>query len=368
MSKIILIIIISFHYLGHIYAQPDPITITFVEAQPVWEHLTWDTAYYDIGHQPDLNKYNTANPGQCYRFDDDLVLYSHCFNFNAEVYGYILEKLDIKTGQIKWQSYNTYYNGGLQDYYKNLWLRPDGRLEMEGIKRHGPYVDPTLGFWNVGGGKSNFVRKVFDYDTGDLVQTNIGLDSIGNIVPQYFNFYPVQFDSTYLALNLTGEEVNDTILYGYDFYRLDHQNNLTDTLPISTILYETNDSVGVFSLGQPQYTEMLDDTTLIGLIIQDKFHPGKTKAQLIWMNIKDLGDIKVMRRMNIENLIPGEETSFLNFIFKVENNSIYLNQNYFDGEINAVVSYLTILDREGNVLHYIPKCIESNAIYQAVRI
>lgn len=349
------------------FTQPDPITIQFVEAQPLWEHLVWDTTFYKIASQPGLNKYNTVEPHQCFRFSNDLFISSYCLNYNGEIYGYILEKVDIQNGEIKWQSYNTYYNNGLQDYYKNLYLLPNGDLEMIGIKRHGPYLDSLFAFWNTGGGKSNFIRKDFDYNSGNLLQSYIGKDSIGHIAPTYLNFYPIKFDSTYLAVNLNGGEENGVLKYGYDFFKLNYLNDLENTLPISTILYETSDSItNVFSYGQPQYTEQLDDTTLVGLIFQDKLHPDKTKAQLIWMNIKNLDNIKVIKRLNIENYIPGQ-ANFQYLTFTILNNSIYLTQPCRD-EHNVYTAFLTCFDRNGNLIHNIPKCTENNNNYESISL
>jgi hypothetical protein len=349
-------------------AQPEPITIEFIEAEPVWEHLMWDTTFFTIGNNPGLNKYTTVQPRNVYRFGDDLFLTSFCQNYNAEIYGYVFEKINIKTGEIKWQSYNTYYNNGLQDFYKNLYMRPDGNLEMIGIKRHGPYLDSIPLFWNVGGGKSNFIRKIFDYNNGNLLQSVIGQDSIGNIVPQYLNFYPIKFDNTYLAIKLIGEVDNGIITYNYKFYEINNSQSLVDTLPIASILYETNDTVGNFSYGQPQFTEKINDSTLIGLVFQDKVHPDKTKAQLIWMDISDLENIKVIKRENIEDYIPGRQTSFLYFSFKVINDLIYITQPYRDSLLKDYTSYLTCFDREGNLLHFIPKSIVEGNNYQSISL
>ncbi len=368
MKSTIILSIFCFCTIGILRSQPEPIKIQFVEAQPIWEHLMWDSTFYSIGNQPGLNKYTTVVPRECYRFNNDLFLTSFCQNFNGEIYGYVFEKLDANSGQTLWQSFNTYYNNGLQDFYKNLYLRSDGKLEMIGIKHHGPYIDSIPAFWNTGGGKSNYIRKIFDYVNGNLLETIVGEDSISNIVPQYMNFYPVIFDSSYLAINLTGESSNGQITYGYKFYGLNSQNTLIDTLPIANILYETNDQVGLFSYGQPQMTERINDSTLVGLVFQDKSHPGSTRAQLLWMDIKDINNIQVTRRLNIETLIPGQEQSFLYFTYKVVNNRIYISQPYKDNTLNEYTSFLLCFDENGNVLHNIQRSKIDTTIYQSLNL
>jgi len=358
----------AFINCSYLMAQSDPVVISFVEAQPLWEHLVYDTSFYEIGNQPDINKYTVVKPHQSVRFNDDLFLSNYCTNHRAEFYGYILERLNIRTGEILWQNYSTYYNGGLQDHYKNLFVRPDGGLEMAGIKRHGPYLNTGFAYWNTGGGKSNFVRKVFDYESGELEQTIIGQDSIDFIIPSYLNHYAVEVDSMYFVAELTGKQSNGSIGYGVDFYVLNEKHNLVDSLPVGSILYETSDSVNVFSFGQPQFLEYLDDSTMVTLIFQDWGEIGKTKAQLIWFNIKDVYNIQVIKRLNIESLIPGYFQSMIYFRFDVENELIYISHHYPDESMEQYWSYLICLDRNGELVHHIIKCESENHNYQALRL
>lgn len=349
---------------GICFSQPDPITIQFVEAQPLWEHLTWDTTFYDIGNQPGINKYNVVVPHQCYRFNHDLIISSYCINHRAELYGYVLEQIDINSGTVKWQNYSTYYNGGFQDHYKNMYLRDDGNLEMIGIKRHGEYLDTLFSYWNTGGGQSNYVRKVFEYNTGELINTVEGKDSIRNIAPSYQVFYPIKHDSAYVVLHQTGKELAGTIKYGYDFYILNAEHNLTDTLPVASVLYETNDTSNFWSYGQPPFIKKLNDSTLVCLIFQDRFYPEKTKAQLIWIDIKDYHDIKVQKRIQVEDLIQGDASSFLYFNFNVANEKIYITQPYYNDDLGDHTAFFVVLDKNGDILHNLTNCMDDFHVYE----
>lgn len=357
-----------FCYCGICYSQPEPITVQFVEVQPLWEHLVWDTTFYDIGVQPEINKYTVVKPHQCYRFNNDLIISSYCTNHRGELYGYILEQIDVVSGFVKWQNFSTYYNNGIQDHYKNLYLRPDGNLEMIGIKRQGEYLDTLYFYWNTGGGKSNYVRKVFDYNTGDLLQTIEGQDSVSYIIPSYQVFYPIKLDSAYLLLHQTGKEVGVTIKYGYDFYTLDSDQELTDTMPITSVLYETNDTVSFWSYSQPPFIKKLNDSTLVCLIFQDRFYPEKTMAQLIWIDISDINDIRVTKRLQVEDLILGDESSFLYFIFNIVNDNIYITQPYYNDELGTHTAFFVVLDSNGNVIHNLPNCIDDGHIYEALSL
>lgn len=71
--------------------QPDPITIQFVETQPIWEHLVWDTSFYSAGSQPEINKYTVVRPHKSFRYHDDLFNLSPCIRYNGEDWGYIID-------------------------------------------------------------------------------------------------------------------------------------------------------------------------------------------------------------------------------------------------------------------------------------
>lgn len=350
------------------FSQSDPITIQFVEAQPLWEHVIYDTAFFNIGNQPEINKYTVVVPYKSFRFEDDLLILSLAMNYNGETYGYILEQLDIESGQIKWQNYSTYYNEGIQDFYKDLYLRPDGQLEMVGIKRHGIYVDTIFAGWNVGSGKSNFVRKVFDYNTGHLINTTVSKDSIGNIIPTYLTFYPVVFDSIYIVAHQLGTQVGDNFVWGFDFFKLDESNSMDDTLSSSEIIFESSNTMDFWAYGQPPFIQKLNDTTLVCLLFQNRWEPEITKAQLLWINIADLNNITVTKRLNVEELIPGDEISFLYLIFKIENETIFIHQPYYDFESSILTTYLTVVDNDGTVLHYLPRCNEIDPFYEALSL
>lgn len=93
---------------------------------------------------------------------------------------------------------------------------------MVGVKRHGlPSTDSIPFFWNLGGGQSNFIRKIYDYNTGNLLQTIYSKDSIANIIPRYLNFHPLNPDSSYLFAHQTGNELEGTFIWGYNFLQLD---------------------------------------------------------------------------------------------------------------------------------------------------
>lgn len=281
--------------------------------------------FFEVGVQPDINKYTVVNPFTAFRHEGDLIINSLGINYNADVYGQVLSKIDIGSGEKKWEKFNTYYNAGVQDYYRNILRNSEGQLELNGIKRNGPYTDtdPTFSYWSMGRAKSNCIRKKINYETGEIISLTSGQDSF-DVVPVNTVHLGTSSDSHYLMIKNTGLQLDSTFIFGYEFIALDENCNLIDTLPLTNIWYETNDLVDFWSYGQPPFLQQLNDSIIVGLIFQDKLRPATDKAQLIWINIADINDIHVIKRANIGHLILGEASNYSNFIFQIKNDYIYI--------------------------------------------
>lgn len=350
-----------------IMGQPEPITIQFVEAQPLWEHIVYDSNFYEVDTQPNINKFTVMHPYRSIRFDQDLMILSFCVNYNGEIYGYILEQLDIITGETKWQNYSTFYNDGLQDVYQELYMRPDGQLEAIGMKRHGPYIDTIFGGWSFGYGKSNYVRKIFDYATGELTDTFIGKDSLTGILPQDLTFLPLKIDSSYLNIQFRLAEEDSTYMLFTDFYQLDKQLNIVPLIPIGSIPYDEKSSK-VLSFGQPQLFERINDTTIVGLFFKDRYRPDNAVSQLLWMDISDIHDIHVIRTLETSEIVPVFKQSFAFFNFQTTNERIYITQPFKDPLTTENTSFLTIISMDGQLLHYLPTCVDDNHYYSYLKL
>ena len=364
--KTLLIVILNNLFFLSVHSQPDPINITFVETQPKWEHLTYDTSFFVIGNQADINKYTVVTPHKCFRFNDDLVLLHYCTNYKGSIYGYILEKINALSGVTDWQNYSTYYNGGLQDFYKIINLRSDGFLEMQGIKRLGHYIDTIPFYWNTGGATSNFVRKIFDYQTGNLTDIIESQDSIVGAVPHYLNFFTIKQDSSYLLSRMVLNYLSDKYEYGHSFFPLDAFGNYVTSQPIGKVEYETTDSATVFSYGQPQFIKQINDTSWVCMLFKERFYPEKATVQLIWFTIDSGFNLQVTRRMQIEDLIPGKEKSFLYLSIDVANGSTYISQPYFNDSLNENATFLLCFDQDGNLIHNLSNCTSDGYRYNFV--
>lgn len=350
-----------------IFGQPDPITIQFVEAQPLWEHIVFDTNFYEVGEQPSINKYTVIHPHRSFRFDQDLVILSNCVNYNGEIYGYILEQLDILTGDTKWQNYSTFYNDGLQDVYREIYMRPDGQLEAIGMKRNGPYVDTLFGGWSFGYGSSNYVRKIFDYTTGELTDIFIGRDSLTGLIPQDHIFLPLKFDSSYLNIRNRLVEEDSMFMVVADFYQLDKQLSKVPPDPIGSIPFNEKSSA-FLSFGQPQLFERINDTTIVGLFFKDRYRPDKAVSQLLWMDISDIHDIQVIRSLETSEIVPVFKQSYAFFNFETAKERIYISQPFKDPLTSENTIFLAVISADGQLVHYLPTCVDDNHYYSSLKL
>jgi len=239
---------------------------------------------------------------------------------------------------------------------------------MNGIMRHGPYLDIQPFYWNIGGGSSNFSRKVFDYEHGELLQTLVSQDTLIDVIPTYLNFFPIQFDLSCLYVRFKSSSENGNYTFGYEFLTLDANQNLTDTTAIGYIPFEDSDPATIWSFNQPQYIKKLNDSSFVCLLFKDRSYPEKSKVQLVWFTLHGKSEIEINKRLNIKNYIPGHEESFLYFYFDVVGVDIYLSQTYNDDSLNTTTTFLTCFNQNGDLIRYIPRCIVDNQIYNSITL
>ncbi len=336
-------------------AQPEPITIQFVEAQPLWEHLAWDPNFMTADTTSDLNKYTTLDPHTGSRYGNDYYALHIGTSPEPQTYGYVLEKLNIETGALLWQANSTYYNEGLQDFYKAVNKRADGELEMVGIMRSGEYVDDIPLAWEWGHGSSKCIRKVINDNSGELIEINISPDSLTQIGPLMLNFFPIIEDSLYLYSSSEEWTVNGQYSYGYSFYLRNKHNHFIQTQPVSRVRFDDNNvSVRPFSYGQPQYIQRLGKDTLVCLLYKDKFYPDSAQAQIIWLDISDVWDIKEIRRVSIPHQLLREQREYNYVKFGVTRSYTYFMDRYRIPETGENVLYIVFYGHDGSFISDLP--------------
>ena len=342
-------------FVDYLQAQPDPITIQFVEAQPLWEHLAWDPNFPSNDTTSDINKYTTLDPHIGTRIGSDYYALHRGTSPAPQTYGYVLEKLDVQTGSLAWKINSTYYNGGLQDFYKAIHRRADGEIEMTGIMRSGEYLNDIPLAWEWGHGSSKSIRKVINESSGELIEAIISRDSITNIGPLMQNYFSILEDSLYIQTNMEEWTMNGEYSYGLVFYLRDKYNNLLDSLPVARVRFDDpNISVRPFSYGQPQYIQRLGKDTLVCLLYKDKFYPDSSQAQIVWLDISDVWDIKEISRVRIPHQYLKEQREYNYVQFGVTSGFVYLMDVYRVPDTGEDATYIISYAHEGTFISGLP--------------
>ena len=343
-------------------SQTNPIEIDFVEAQPIWEHETTDPdnpkTYGAIGRTALLIEKN----------ENDLYVLSDCGSpHNGDSHGYIFEKLNCKTGELLWKDINNYYTGDIPDLITNVQLRPGGNVELLGSKFDGMLPDNPGLFeaWDFFVGGSNLMRKVYDSESGDIINEYVGIDSIGfpgRFLPQY----AIEYDNKYLLIRQNGvfDEDGQPIGFSFNFFSIDANQNLIDPIAFDSIYYETQDSLDYFSITGQFYPIRISDDTFLGYIIQDRYNEEKYKFQLIWMKVIDNQSVELLNRKNIEHIIPISYEKLIYLHVEYSNDQIVITQLYYNSEIGDYTSYLLWLTKDGQVVSFIPVFSAENHVYK----
>ncbi|MEZ4909155.1 MAG: hypothetical protein R2771_16270 [Saprospiraceae bacterium] len=238
MKQIILFLIMLLYHVAT--CQEGTIDIEFVEATPIWVHTIEDTTFVPEQGQPYWTKYSSLWVNNMKRNNDYLYILSNSEEGGAilDNWGFVLDKIDIRTGELIWKHQNTKYIGGEQDYYNEINIRNDGNLELVGVERYGTESNYCF---SCGAYFSNSIRKVIDANDGKLLKSYHAEDSIcsSHIPSGYFKHFPLIEDSLYLNAYTIGEDTGEISFplydYGSTFHLLD--KNL-DKIQTSRILFE----------------------------------------------------------------------------------------------------------------------------------
>jgi hypothetical protein len=163
----------SFHLNGQV-AGFNYIPLEFETLEPEWIHDIYDSTI--IGHVIDENpivefdgyshvvRSQYTNPRYIVR--DDAVYLVSRFQYNNDIGGAIVEKIDLATGQPEWKTVFDLRTQDIREYALNIEIK-DNRLVLYCI-----YLNEDNGHLAtmIGNGLGFLSRKEYDIDTGLLVQ------------------------------------------------------------------------------------------------------------------------------------------------------------------------------------------------------
>ncbi len=362
-----LICSIFFICFAFLQAQDETVQLDFVGAEPVWQHVISDTTFEEISGQSFWTKHSSLSLNIIERKLDDLYILASSKTPRqfSDFYGFVLDKIDIHSGEVLWKHHNTQYNGGNQDFYNRIHFTSEGNLDLIGVE---PYqMDGEGGNWSLGAYHSQSIRKVISHQEGEMLESIQDQEKINEIkVPSlYFHQFSLFPDSLYLTATMVGEDSGPPGAPDYN-YGVSYQLRNKDLAVIDTIrlLFDFED-LGPFSIDQGPFLNRLNDETLVSLAFRDRYDSWDNMGQqLMWTDLSDPYDLKTKRIIDLKDFVPNSKESFLLLSFTCLNNTIFLSHRYPNFDIQENVAYILWLSAQGEVKTFIEAPYHEDHLYQ----
>lgn len=362
-KAVITVLLAAMAYL-HSSGQDERIRLEFVEANPLWYHMTFDINNHGVG------RYNNFDPYLAIRKHDDVILVTHAKAPNGDVYGFILERLNIVTGVPHWATYNTYHNNdSTQDYLKDIYFRDDGSIEVLASQRLEPISDNlTLGDSWYFNQRSRVNRRIYDFESGSLSALHVGQDTFELYGP-WLSQIKTDNEDTYLLYHQLGFISPDSLnMFSYVFYKLNEDHDLVESNPFDTVVYVPDNELEIYSIELLPKLLQIDDNTLVAIFLQDRYRPQYYTVQVMYIDVSDVSDIRVKRQINLINEVPYSLRSLISFRYYALNEQIFYTHEYPNDELQTYLAYIIWMNAEGEIVSNVRECRYGDHFYTAVRV
>jgi hypothetical protein len=330
----------------------ETIAIKFNEAEPIWVHTMVDTTFVPVAGQEYFTKYSSLSPHSIHRDENDIYAMAVCLEKRSlDDYGFVLDKIDIKTGQKSWSHHNTPYNYGQKDIYHNLYFY-NNKIEMVGAVQTEDFREYAS-------------YKIMDKQSGQLQKYVKSSKILPGIYTRYFTGYVLESDSILLNAYTLGSDdgtiENPAYKYGINAEVYDkNMLNMTNARNLFDF-----DTLGPFSIDQPNYTLRLNKNTLISLAYKDRYESwDNLGTKMMWTDISDPFHIKTKQIKDYTKIVPGTKENFRLQRFNAINNTIHLSHYYPNFDIRKNTCYILWLDSMGDIKTFIPIPKYGDHIYQ----
>jgi hypothetical protein len=267
--------------------------------------------------------------------------------------GYIISKTHKLTGQVMWTDVNTPFTGSPGSLFaQNIRIRNDQNIEIIADRK----VDFNSG--NIKYYPLSY-RRVYDHESGQILGTYNDKEdkaTLGsNNTFKYAKYHCVQEDSIYLA-HYSGILLrNDTY---YQTLRIGQLNGKMDkTQDTIAILFDRDVPLGFgFHQAADKYSWTLNDSTIVWYTTyySNDTMVYKNKARLLFIDIKDLKNIHIRKKLILEDKLDIRNGLFrTKSNLTLKNDQIFItNENYYE-ETKDYQHNILHLDADGNELgHY----------------
>lgn len=198
------ILIINFILIFHVASQDtcQYEELKFLEIEPTWTHLLIDSTIIGYQHPDSRYNFNIQNGMNHYNFShksilkDNFIINVMRLNLDADLAGYLVEKIEVETGDLIWQKSIDLRNTEYREAPLDTRIE-ENKLIIRGSKCIVP--DSILGpfSFSVGFRDAVFFKRVLDIDTGEEIEyfsADEKNDNVGNIKFRGNEFYNIFHD------------------------------------------------------------------------------------------------------------------------------------------------------------------------------
>jgi hypothetical protein len=152
-----------------------------MDIKPIWSHVAFDSAFLNHPKYKDFDGYNqylSSNVVPPIIFKNSY--YNVLINRTEFLNGAKLEKIDMKTGKQVWTSTFDLTNSSKREYPVLSYINSNSQLELICFRDNedSTWIFPT---WI----RSKLVRRVYDINSGQLVELKIGSNLLFNLGSTY---------------------------------------------------------------------------------------------------------------------------------------------------------------------------------------
>lgn len=373
----------------HIYGQFEPPSLNFLNGLTEnWQYISYDSNFVKpFGSTGPQSPYWGRVPKDFILKDDKILILELSFTPRFGHDGYLVHKLNYKTGTLDWINYNNMYVGldHYEDYSESrMILNENDEIELTGLRSFKNKDQDKYGWQYYG---STVVRTV-DFNTGVQLDLNYGTEEIkeraGYNELGFMTAKNNRGQRLRIADRVTSPE--GIIHENLDFHLIDDSLNIVYP-PFDSILHNSHLPSQEHSLSYPVTIMHVSHDTI--LVVFGTNNPADveyspSELTLNWIYIGDKDNIHIVKSMDIvDNLyFPQLGEDFRSWMF---DNGFVLTQRIISNEPDVPANkftWLTWYDHSGNRmakidylhiddLYYInhtqPLFITDDCLYIAVR-
>lgn len=166
-SKFSIVLIITLSFGFGCYGQSTYTPPTFTGIQPTWIHLVYDETSTNLPDTDGFSHFSELSGSTRYKLilqDDGLIQLTYSL---LDGTGWLVEKLNLDSGEPIWQSTHDYRNLNTQEQVEHFFINKNNDLELLGARSVKPASEAP--FFLFGGSESKPSRKILNTETGEVI-------------------------------------------------------------------------------------------------------------------------------------------------------------------------------------------------------